>query len=387
MINVPSCCLVSHTLKIGVGPADANRLLAGELMQRGYRVSLCGLNDSSVTRVCAEEMSIHGTRVPVLNIPRAIQWPDRRDALRRFLEQQQPAHVIFRFIPYSLNPKGIVWAAAGSLPQAFRGYSVICLVDEIWLGAGPSTIKHRLVGALQRYSIMRMLQGVKPTRVYTNNRFNTGALRRKGVQAETLRLFGNIPLVPADDGTWLYHEFAKVGIPITPANRGQWLVLGNFGLFHSDWKPDLFFTALRDLARKHGRKICIAGIGSLGVYEGHWRSVVRTWSGDFTFLHLGRRRDVEVSLFLQAVDFGITTTPYHLVGKSGTCMAMLDHGLPIIVPRISEEDDPTEFPPGFLLRCGDQVGPEIFAERKHRPPNPQLPRTVDELVSAMSGAR
>ena len=300
------------------------------------------------------------------------------------MEQQQPGFVIVRFIPYSLNPKGIVWKASGSLPKILRGLAVIWLVDEIWLGEG--SIKHRLTGTLQRYSILRLLKGVKSRRVYTNNRFNTKRLREYGVDAETFRLFGNIPVIAPDDGEWLYRELEKAGVPITPENRGEWLVLGNFGVFHSDWQPAAFFSELRDRARQHGRQVAIVGIGSLGAYRDYWQEVAKTWGGDFRFVHFGLREEAEISLFLQSVDFGITTNPYHLVGKSGTCMAMLDHGLPLLVPRISTHDDPAEFPAQLVRRCGDRIGDEIFAPRTARAPDPRLPRAVDELIAAMSDA-
>ena len=384
-MSAPSCCLVSHTLQQGVGPADANRLLASELAKRGWRVSLCGLNDSTVPAAGTEEMNIYGMPLPTFRIPQSMGWEERCRAFREFMEQQQPGFAIIRFIPYSLNPKGIVWKASSYLPKVLRGMEVIWLVDEIWLGEG--SIKHRLVGALQRYSILCLLKGVKSRRVYTNNRFNTKILRQRGVDAETFRLFGNIPVVAPDGGEWLYREFEKAGVPITPANRGQWLVLGNFGVFHSDWQPAAFFSELRDRAKQHGRQVCIAGIGSLGAYQDHWREVANTWGGDFRFLHLGLREEAEISQFLQSVDFGLTTNPYYLVGKSGTCMAMLDHGLPLLVPRVFPQDDPAEFPAHLVLRCGERVGDEIFAPRKTHAPDPRLPRAVDELIAAMSSDR
>ena len=162
-MSIPSCCLVSHTLQQGVGPADANRLLASELARRGWRVSLCGLNDPTVPAVRAEEMNIYGTPLPTFRIPQTMGWDERCEAFRGFMEQQQPGFVIVRFIPYSLNPKGIVWKASGSLPKVLRGLAVIWLVDEIWLGDGDSTIKHRLVGLLQRQAILRLSGSLIPT--------------------------------------------------------------------------------------------------------------------------------------------------------------------------------------------------------------------------------
>ena len=381
---LPSCCLVSHTLQNGIGPADANLLLAAELTKRNHRVSLCGLSDGRRTTVESESRLIHDVTVNALHIPEAISWEERCEALRNFLAEQELDFVIIRFIPYSLNPKGIVWKAANSLPKVLRGRSVFWLVDEIWLGEGPTNWKHRLVGSLQRYSILRLLKATPNRLVFTNNHFNTKALQLRGVKARTLRLFGNIPVVDSDRGAWLFHEFEKAGIPITPANRSQWLVLGIFGVFHSDWDPDSFLSELKDRAAQHGRQVCLVGVGSLRSYEAHWENVSQKWAASFQFLHLGCREESEVSQFLQSVDFGLTTNPYFLVGKSGTCMAMLDHGLPILVPRITSHDDPTEFPAQLVLRCGNSIGDEVFSPRHPLAPNPQWPHAVDELVAAMS---
>lgn len=386
-MSVPSCCLISHSLEEGVGPADANRLLAAEMNRRGWRISLCALSDSSTQMLHSGELTIGETSLPALRIPQSTGWDDRCEALRAFLKQQQPMWVIIRFIPYSLNPKGIVWEASNSLPKVLQGMKVIWLVDEIWLGGRSAPLKHRLVGALQRFTILRLLKAGDHRRIYTNNRFNTKALRERGVDAETMRLFGNISVAAPDGGEWLFREFAKGAIPINAANRDQWLILGNFGVFHSDWNPDQFFTQLRDRAREHGKGICVVGIGSLGSYQEHWKRVAEAWGADFQFLHLGRRTEVEISHFLQSVDFGLTTNPCHLVGKSGTCMAMLDHGLPILVPKISSEDDPAEFPADMVVRCGNHIGDEIFALRKVHTPDPRLPHAVDELIAAMSESR
>ena len=383
-MTLPSCCLVSHTLQNGIGPADANLLLASELAKRNHRVSLCGLSDGRRTLVESEIRLIHEQPVNALHIPNAISWEIRCDAFRNFLAEQKPDFVIIRFIPYSLNPKGIVWKAANFLPEVLRDRSVLWLVDEIWLGEGPASWKHRLVGLLQRYSILRLLKATRKRLVFTNNHFNTKALQRRGVNAKTLRLFGNIPVVPSDHGQWLFHEFEKAGFPITSTNRSQWLVLGIFGVFHSDWNPDAFLSELEEQAARHGRQVCIVGVGSLRSYEAHWDNVSKKWAASFRFMHLGCRDEPEVSRFLQSVDFGLTTNPYYLVGKSGTCMAMLDHGLPILVPRITPCDDPTEFPAHLVLRCGNRIGDEVFLPGDAFAPDPQLPRAVDELVTAMA---
>src|SRR6201995_2483307 len=57
-------------------------------------------------------------------------------------------------------------------------------------------------------------------------------------------------------------------------------------------------------------------------YKGHLEAVV-----------VGEKEPAELSRLLQTLDFGIGTHPWALLGKSGAVAAMLDHGLPVIVPR------------------------------------------------------
>ena len=50
-------------------------------------------------------------------------------------------------------------------------------------------------------------------------------------------------------------------------------------------------------------------------------------------LRLGERSLDEISRFFSYLDFGVSTTPLALIGKSSCVAAMLDHGLPVIVNR------------------------------------------------------
>jgi hypothetical protein len=62
-------------------------------------------------------------------------------------------------------------------------------------------------------------------------------------------------------------------------------------------------------------------------------------SGLFTFEILGRKSEEDISALLQTVDFGVSRVPANLIGKSGTAIAMLEHGLPIWIPAESFETE------------------------------------------------
>ena len=80
-----SCCLVSHTLQNGIGPADANLLLAAELTRRGHPISLCSLSDPTRSAPHTESMPIGGITVPALHLAASQEWTERCKAFRDFL--------------------------------------------------------------------------------------------------------------------------------------------------------------------------------------------------------------------------------------------------------------------------------------------------------------
>jgi hypothetical protein len=59
----------------------------------------------------------------------------------------------------------------------------------------------------------------------------------------------------------------------------------------------------------------------------------RRFENRVAVMELGELPAPELSVLLQGLDFGIATSPWSVIGKSGTVAAMLEHGLPVIVTR------------------------------------------------------
>ena len=47
----------------------------------------------------------------------------------------------------------------------------------------------------------------------------------------------------------------------------------------------------------------------------------------------GELATADISHLLGAADLGIASHPWALIGKSGAAAAMIEHGLPVLVPR------------------------------------------------------
>jgi len=88
------------------------------------------------------------------------------------------------------------------------------------------------------------------------------------------------------------------------------------------------------MAATRNRKIVLflAGRQPAGALE-RWQRLAASNSNRLQWVSLGELEPVAVSRYLQVLDFGISATPWQLAGKSGGVATMLDHGLPVLVPR------------------------------------------------------
>jgi hypothetical protein len=77
----------------------------------------------------------------------------------------------------------------------------------------------------------------------------------------------------------------------------------------------------------------MVSIGRLGSGADLWQSLSEAYGREFRFVRLGEHAPQRIAQVLQAIDFGVATTPYALIGKSATVAAMVEHGLPVIVNR------------------------------------------------------
>ena len=106
---------------------------------------------------------------------------------------------------------------------------------------------------------------------------------------------------------------------------------------------------------------------------------------------LGEKSPDEVSQLLQTLDFGIATHPWALAGKSGAVAAMLDHGLPVIVPRDDWTLRHKPFPvPSInpLMTRLSEMPPELMAGRLawRKPPKARLPEIAQKFLTSMETA-
>lgn len=354
------------------GVADYTRTLALQLTRQGHECRLLGLNDADVATSTASDCGDATQRVPTLRLSRESPWSERSPRATEFLDAFQPAWVSLQFVAYGYDPKGIVRGWAPRLEPLTRGRDVQVMLHELWLGSGGGgTLKHRLIGRIQRLFVARLLNGISPQALHTSNPTYAKILKRSGFSARCLPLFGSIPLQPTNADEWLFRELRQSGIQISPANRGEFWLFGFFGSLHPEWPVEPLLSRIRDAAAKAGRRVIFAAVGRMGPGETLWDQLARDRGSEFIFARLGVRSELEVSQFFNSINFAIATSPLGLIGKSSTVAAMLEHDLPVIVNREQPWRDGVDAEPleGFarFILLDESFASELARPRVRKP--------------------
>ena len=284
---------------------DYTALLAQECGKRGLSTLRISLNDGYVTGAQAGE----GT----LRLGANMQWKTRVRHAREAVERFGADLISLQWVPYAYHARGLPWGIEKGLVQIVAGRPVLVMCHELWIGAETAaSFGHKVIGAAQRALLRRILRVLRPASVQTSNAAYAGLLRRAGVEAWILPLFGAVPVtgkrIDREDGV---------------------LRFGMFGTLHPQWPPDPLLGFLRGLGRAHFHRT----YGQDRAWRGVWREMEHRHGREFSFMRHGEQPPSRVSQFLMEMDFGIATTPLALIGKSATAAAMLDHGLPVIVNR------------------------------------------------------
>jgi hypothetical protein len=321
------------------GVGDYTRLLALECAGLGATCQVIAVAD----RHARGRSSGRFSSVETIRLPDHLSWPSRLEAVERATQWSAAQWVSVQFVPFSYQRWGVAMTFVRALPRLIEPARLHVMLHEIWIGSDGSW-RRRLMSEAQRRSVLRLCRH-PGTLAHTSNRAYQHILGTYGVGARVLPLFGNIPVAGTDAMAWLAPRLATAGCD-AGARRERWWLFVLFGTLHPSWPPEPLFERLQQAAAEARKRIAVLSVGRLGGGEALWRDLTARYAGVFPLLRLGEQPELRVSEVLNAVDFGIATSPLGLLGKSGTAMAMFEHGLPVIVNR---EDGPAAPDPGADL--------------------------------------
>jgi hypothetical protein len=335
------------------GVGDYTTALADECERLGHETARVALRDPFATK---------GNDPRLLRMNGAADDADHAQLAHDFLRDFAPDVVSLQFVCYGFHPRGLCWSAADLLRRIIGSVPVQVMFHELWIGAEINApLKDRIVGAMQRACVMRLFSRLNIRRVLTSNPAYAALLRKRGVNADVLPVFGSVPA------------------PQTAVHRersGAWRFL-MFGTLHPVWPSEPLFTHLRAL----GVPVEIWHAGHIGTGADLWERMTLEYAGAISFHKLGPRTPEQLADIFADADFGITTTPWEIIGKSATAAAMLEHGLPVMVNRddVHYEGWSAEGYDGLLAKMDDDF-PARLQSMRRRPYESRRARTAARLM-------
>ncbi len=372
-------CLTS-SLAVGKdGVGDYTRGLAHEWIAAGHRCLLISLNESDGTD------EAEAGCVTVLRLAGSATWKKRTEKALAALHEFQPDWVSLQFVCYGFHPKGLTFEFTRHIAPLFTIGRRHVMLHELWIGESDGYgLKDRVIGWLQKRSVIGLLRTLRPAVVHTSNPVYRELLQRNGVRALELPLPGNIPVLTPTAGG-LEIMLRKHGSPLDSSSRDAWWVAGIFGTIHPQWSPVRFLDGLCRLACEKQKRLLFLHFGRTH-QDGAaaWQKLADKFADRGKFLAIGPQSEAFLSTALQALDFGIATSPWALIGKSGSVAAMLDHGLPVAVPdddwqlRRGPTPEPTADP--LLFRAHDFLEALRVGSIARRAPHSRLASIANQFL-------
>jgi len=318
--------------------------------------------------------------IPILRLPAHARWRERMRHLQEFLDEHRPDWVSLQYVPYGFHRRGIPFGLPERLARLKGNFRWHLMFHELWIGEEAHfPLRHRLIGKLQRAIAGRLCQKLEAS-VHTSNSCFRERLLSQGSQAGILPLFSNIPVAQADPNLRrkVLYETGCIQDGITEAEA--WIFVF-FGAIHPQWQPEPMMKRIREAMSVAGKKISLfLSLGETGTAGTEaWHRLAEFPEPSFRFLKTGTLPANRISQYLGIGDFGIVTSSFHLLGKSGSASAIRAHGVPMIVTRV-EAPLKESLPSGVILLD------ENFIKHLLEPPKPDSTpslETVADLLDTM----
>lgn len=385
--------LVTSSLEPGKdGVGDHVRLLAGQLDARGCACRMLALNEVNISEPLDAPAESPGGFIPMLRLPASLAWRERHRLAEQFLSAVRPEWFSLHFVAYGWHRRGIAVGWGARFDQLAGPSRRHLMLHETWTWLGAcvgAPFRLRLLALVQRACIVAILRRYRPEIIHTHTPVYATMLAELGFRADILPSFGNVPIAPVRDDAWLFAELRRHGLDISEETRSHFWLGGFFASLYPEWDPAPLFAILRSAARAVGRRVCLISVGRMRGGEARWESFRETYP-DFVFVNLGALPPERVSQVLQALDFGVATTPWAVITKSGAAAAMLEHGLPVIVSR----DDwrrPHGLTPGppphpQLILAGPALEQQLIAGLPKTAPRARVGDVAAQLLTALGAA-
>jgi hypothetical protein len=291
--------------------------------------------------------------------------------LRLKLREFNPDWISLHYVPYAFDNKGLPRQLTHCLGSLGIGAQWHVMAHELWVDP-QLRFSNRVLSFIQKFLFKSLITTLSPRLIHTSNAYYQKLLSDLYLNSSVLPMYGSIPIISPEKLSRTTHQ-------------GWRFIL--FGGILPDWDPFPLLHAIVAIAHQQSiQQIEFLSVGSSGNHGVKlWKNLAAVFSEMALFKQLGHLTSPDLSRWMHQSDFGITTSPSHLLGKSSTVASMMEHGLPVIVSRLEKKDGPwheyLQADRRFVLF--DQNFEQTFLSAHKYPQNEQLLATADQFVRSL----
>lgn len=371
------------------GVGDYCRRLGLDLVEQGCQVLQIALND----RYCVNPVVEVESGMRLLRLPAKAWESDDLSLALTELKGFKPHWLSLQMAVFGYEHRGLLWHTQRRLAELARtAPRRHLMLHELWVGVDrTSPLRLRLLGQLQRWLLLRSCSTWGAEVTHTSNPVYQELLRRAGITADLLPLPGNIPIA-ASSAIVEILEAARSDPELAPLFGSSSCVVGIFGGLHP-------FAGFAERLQELASAIADSGLQPVFVQLGRagaagaalWSAVVARPDRNYACVTLGERSPMEVSAWMQHMQLGLAMSPWALIGKSGSVSGMLEHGLPVLVPRMDWQlrsgPTPGPIPHPLLLPWTEDSLQTIRQRGQCRQPAVRLPSVGAQLLNSLHKTR
>lgn len=299
------------------GVGDYTRELAGSLRSRGVEVMILALMDRSVNGIKYQNQTGGQQTIATLRIEAKLSDSERRGAYIKLLSEFKPDIISLQYVPYAFSAKGLPFGLSKILDTNSVQVKWHFMIHEAYVWHD-LRFKRKVLSVLQVQILKKLVRTFEPVRIHTSIPFYQKLLSEIAIKSDILGLFGNIHILPDQ-------------LAIQKSRIVQGVYFGSGPLaqnFHT------FSEGIKNYSLRKSEKINLV---FCGIPDFRTLEFIKYLKKDFEGMNIeiieyGPLSPAELSALFLKSQFGISRESEMLIGKSGTAITMLEHGLPLWVP-------------------------------------------------------
>ncbi len=321
------------------GVGDYTVGLAAAADSIGARTQVLAFADSGAE--AGGETTWCGQQVAATRLPPSRSPEQCRSAIQTAIAEFGPDWISLQWVPYAFHPRGLMaWGDFpwDVLPGAARMH---WMIHETWIGGfAGAPCKMRLTGWVQRWMMQRLFFRLHVRLAHTSNATYVRQLKTAGMAALELPLFGALPIGDRMKpwSGWAEILGADRGGPITN-DRERFRIFSFFGTIHAGFPGEETFQAIQESVVKEGRTAVILSLGHAGAGGDRFDAWAHRWGDRMIFRRVGHLGDEATAAVLVGSDYGLSTTPLNVIGKSSAAATLSEQGLPVLAGSVGAAVD------------------------------------------------